>query len=442
MVLTSTSKTETNVSRIKISMYIYAFLIIYTPNFFNNAYVNYALPFLYWLIGFFLVKGDKNAVVYKKNMHSILTFGVLSTVLFAFRALIAGVSFGDIRNLRIIQSISMIVSVFSFYYIERILDSKGFKSQDKMRFILNVCMIQFVIVLIMVAFPDFRMKMLEIFYLDGRKDLSFTISRRVYGIMSNYTFAGSVFHGMMAFFALHFGIHNDSRFFLYIPCMLLIVFLNGRIGLIVFLISTLTYLFSNLLFRRNVEKTVKVTVLLTVFAVLSLAILPIIWPSTFSFFRNGFLDVINYMKTGVAATDRISDVDLLSSQFKSDFNIKTLLLGAGHRIQNGGDVPKGISFNGLYSDIGFLNDMYMGGLVYMFLLYTPYVRFINFKHKNIEILSVIMLVILFVSNMKGEVFRSSIILGMFVYVKSLLGNTIGDDNDGKGFSSNGDIQYE
>lgn len=425
--------------RTNIGIYIYTFLVVYTPNFFNNAYLNYALPFCYWLFGYFFIKPKKESEgAVNQAMQRILICGLLGTLFFSFRAVVAGVYILDIKNLRIIQSLSVLLSVFSFYYVERFLASKGASSEDRMKFLLNVCMIQFVIVCIMIALPDFRMKMLEIFYLDDNKDLSFTIKKRVYGIMMNYTFSGSVFHGAMAFLALLFGINSDKRFYFYIPCMLLIVFLNGRIGLFVFIISATILVLSNFIFNRNLRKTIKIAIILGAFTILSLSILPLLWPSTFDFFKNGFVEIVNYLKNGTAATDRVSDVDVLSTQLKSDLNIETFLLGAGHRIQNSGDIPYGVGFYNMYSDIGFLNDMYMGGVIYMLLLYIPYLKLVMTDKKN-SYIGYICLFILIVSNLKGEVFRSSIILGMLVYSISVLNNKAAEEKYGKSISNNGNL---
>ena len=401
-------------------VYIYAFLIVYNPGFFTNEYLNYALPFGYWLIGLLFLNTNPNKLVIKifnnRYINSYIIFGLLAILFFVFRALFARVSFSDLTHLRIVQSLSVLFSLLSFYYLERYLDHHSFTAIDKTQLLLNVCLIQFVFVLIMVLSPQFRMAVLERFYLKPNVNYSFTIAKRVYGLMSNYTFAGSVFHGIMAFMALYLGSFANRKFFAYVPVILLIVFLNSRIGLIVFIVATVFYFLYNLIFKNTLNRTLRITLIVSLILLVAFSLLPVIWPNTFNFFVNGFLDLFNYAATGVASNERISDIDLLANQLKTDFNYQTLLLGNGYRIQNSGDIPAGLIFKGLYSDIGFLNDMYMGGIIYMSLLYYPFIEMlIKTSFKDVE-LKWIFLVVAFLSNFKGEVFRAPIIIGTIIYL--------------------------
>ena len=80
--------------------------------------------------------------------------------------------------------------------------------------------------------------------------------------------------------------------------------------------------------------------------------------------------------------EKTGNIQILSENFKDDINFKSLLIGNGYRIQNREDIPNNIEFNLSYSDMGYLNDMYMGGLPYMVMLYLPLIILIFTYNKN------------------------------------------------------------
>ena len=419
----------------KFCLYLYAFLVLYNPSFFknSNAYLDYSLTFIYWIIGLFALKPEKETG--NSNKSIIIRFGVIGMLFFCMRTLFAGTSLFDVINLRIIQSASVIVSMLSMCNLALYFRKKGLTKEEQISFILNVCMIQFAFVLIMIISPDFRMKVLNVIYITNKRDFSFTIAKRVYGIMSNYTYAGSVFHGFMAFVALYTGFRtNNSKYYFYIPFLLITIFLNGRIGLIVFLASTSIFLFYNLVTGNHYNRLVKIIMLLILLVIAALLLLPVLWPNTYRFFLNGFFEMFSFAQTGVASEVGSSDIDDLFGQFNTNFNIKSLLIGNGHRIQTPGDIPNGVEFTGVCSDMGLLNDMYMGGIIYMLLLRIPLFKIIT-KSKSDAIegaFNIVLIVILIIASLKGEVYRSTIIVGSLVYVKYAL-----DTNAEKSNSSTG-----
>lgn len=414
-----------------ILLYFYAFLVIYNPSFFKNVngYFDYSLAFIYWLIGVVYLKSTKKKsftkIYLQKNdiTYYIFVYGIIAMLLFFIRSIIAGTSITDLVHLRIVQSIYVIIIIFSINNIVLHFKSLGVTGEEQVLFLLNVCMIQFVFVIIMVLFPQIRMSILNVIYITDKRDFTFTLAKRVYGIMSNYTFSGSIFHGMMAFVALCFGYYKNKKFYKYIPFLLLMVFLNARIGFIIFLEGTIVFIGYNLLFGNNIGKISKLLMSMTIIGALACIILPIFWPDTFRFFASGFSEMFSYAKTGVASEiESRSDIDKLSKQFMTNINLKTFLFGNGYRIQNPGDIPQGVSFNGVWSDMGLLNDMYMGGIVYMFLLCSPFYRlFIKYKSSQMEgIINIAFIAFLITACIKGELYRSPILLGTMVYLKQSL----------------------
>ena len=86
-----------------------------------------------------------------------------------------------------------------------------------------------------------------------------------------------------------------------------------------------------------------------------------------------------------------------------------LLFGTGSRVF--GNLTQGV----VSSDIGFVNDIFMGGIIYIFILYGAYYMLIASSiSKKQNLLKIILVIALLVANWKGELFKNStIIIGLF-----------------------------
>lgn len=401
----------------KILLYLLTFLIIYTPTFFSNNIVNYMLPFIYFIFTFFLTYNIPKKGKFSNVFRRVIFFLFLGAIYFFIRTLIAGTDLTDFFHLRIIQSLQFIVLLISMYNISIYLSAIGYNDEQKIEFLLKVCMIQFLFVAIMILFPNVRTNLLNHFYQNGKGNI-FTISKRVYGIMSNYTFAGAIFHGVMAVIAYVYGLTKNNKYLLYIPELLIIVLLNGRTGLFIcgigIFISTII-----LVDKKSFFKIFKYFIIVIIASMLLFQLLKIIFPSTHIFIRNGFNDVVNILFNG----EKTGNIQILSENFKDDINFKSLLIGNGYRIQNREDIPNNIEFNLSYSDMGYLNDMYMGGLPYMVMLYLPLIILIFTYNKNNKkefALSMFLFFVLIFCNLKGEIFRSSMLVSEIIFIKSLI----------------------
>ena len=191
-----------------------------------------------------------------------------------------------------------------------------------------------------------------------------------------------------------------------------------------------------LLSIKNINSLFKGVMVLITVAVFGIAAVYIIYedsPNTFNWLASGFQDLINFFngqKTGNFAT--LSNMWLFPTGVNAIF-------GMGFRLYN--------NLHGFpRSDIGYVNDMFMGGVIYIAILYTTVYRVILYGLSNRKgisnrinwALSISFVIILLFSNYKGEVMRSGLVLTiMFVikYVLLFLSDEKENDN-GKSISGN------
>lgn len=419
-------------------LYVLSFLIIYTPMLSSNIMLSYILPFLYLIIIFIFFK--RNYLNYKfngifKSIFILVAFWLFAMAFFVIRALIAGVNFYDIQNLRIIQSLNIIVTIINIFLVERHLTYMNYTTENKIKFILNISMIQFVFVLIMLIFPNFRSFILSHLVSSTNQ---FTLEKRVYGIMLNYTYSTPIFHGILATLALTCSILYNRKYLWYIPFIIIMIVFNGRTGLIIFFIGVL-FNFIYFIHRKKFFK--KAFTSLLIFALLlfmSLFFVKSVNVKTYNFLMNGLEDVYIYIFKG----EKDGNVKAVSENLIKGFNEKVFFLGVGFTTR---DKPNYIDGSYIRTDVGFLNDMYMGGIIYMLLLYLPLIYFVLKHDKYIDenakccysLLKYFLLFVVFFSNLKGDVFRSSILILILVYLKLIfVDGEVEKENERKSISHN------
>lgn len=176
------------------------------------------------------------AIIFNKQ-YVLLFIGIfLAIVYFATRALLGYQETRIFQNLLIIYQIIVVSMII--YILHEFFD---FKLVATFRFILNIGLIQAFFGGIMLVLPSLRQLALNLYYAGGPEN-TFISGMRIYGISSDYTFFTPIFHGILGIIALNLAIKFSLKYLFYIPPFLLIILLNGRIGLIVFLFGSMVSL--------------------------------------------------------------------------------------------------------------------------------------------------------------------------------------------------------
>lgn len=409
----------------KFFLYVYAFFVFYAPNIFNNTYLNYSIPFILLILGLITVlfrKGQGLENFFnKKNVILLFILFIISSMYFLIRTLLAGTEFSELDKLRIVQNFMMLCSFCCIFIIILKLEQFKYNKEQKISFILNVALIQSFICILMLIFPALKENIVHQFLLNGEGNV-FTIAKRVYGISMDYTFATPVFHALLAIIALIYGLYKNKKYYVYIPFLLLAIILNGRTGLFVFCAgAALAFVF----YLINTKKIVKVISIIIIFVLIVLVVFGILKFAkydTYLFFIDGINDMLLFLFEG----EKEGNINYLSAMWEEGIKNVNIIFGEGYRVYTNNVIPESIDNNGFTVDIGYMNDLYMGGIVYMIFLYSSIVLFVYIgineeKDKKInKIIYFIMVLMIFICNLKGEIFRSTIILDLVVFTKLTL----------------------
>lgn len=395
-------------------IYFIGFLFIYQPGVNNAQAVYYSVYFSLTILIFIALLFSKGRMftraIFNKYYLNLFFIFLLASVYFVFRATIA------FQETRFIQNTLIILQVISLSMIIFILDEKfNYNLVQILRFFLNIGMIQSIFGAVMLVFPGFRQLALTLYYA-GNPENMFISGARIYGISSDYTFFTPIFHGFLAIIALNLAIKISAKYLYYIPPLLLIILLNGRTGFVVFfvgsIVSILTYMTSNI---KYLSRTLVFIMLASILSGVVILLVKQEAPTTFNWLQSGLQDSINFIHgdyTGNFAKLRDSILFPKGLSF---------IFGKGFRLYG-----NNASYFGYPpSDIGYVNDMFMGGLMYVALLYFGIVSFIMkiFSSRESDAflfeksLSYAGLVTLVISNFKGEAMRGGLILLMIILMK-------------------------
>lgn len=400
-------------------IYIFAFYLLYLPDFSYligiNGYLILGILTLLYLTKYSLTKNSNYFSYYKRKPTFIfIVLTVISAIYFIIRAAIAGVSITDIDNLRVVQNLIPIFYLIGAVTIFYELDRQGYSKKQKYKFIINVAMIQGIIALCMLVFPSLKEIAFNIFY-QNREINQYISQSRLYGICNgDYTYSLQIMHSILALFCLFYAYYyKDKKSLISFILILLVTFLNGRFGLVIFIIGFVLFILNVMLKTMNPLKIFQIILLSIVVFIMGYYVIINYVPNTYKLIIHAINDITSFLQTGNSTTEMY---DLVSS-FRFPEGLY-LIIGMGYRVFGGSG--KMFNANERSSDIGFVNDAYMGGLIYMMLLYSGYLYIIRkidtlAKKKSFEkIMTKVLLVSMILANIKGEVFRSQILTTVFI----------------------------
>lgn len=399
----------------KVLLYAYIFYVIYTPIFgsgiiFDKYVVLYILMFI--MLAPYILKRDNSLlhVLGKKSVIFLMLFVLLSSIYFTVIQIINNVDINGFMDLRLVQNNIINVLIIHAAIIIDKLKKRGYTNRQSFELLLKIGAIQGIICLLGLFAPLFK-DAAVFFYTAAGGSNPFVIDARIFGISSDYTFGTPIYHGILAGVAVYLSIKERLyKYYYYIPLILAATFLNGRTGIIVFIIIALSSILYLYLRKGNVLKAASTITALAIGLLLSLSLLQNLAPNSYKFVNSFIDDTTNLLLEG----DLTGNYSVLAetNSYPSDVQF---FFGEGYRVYDNNEENKA----GFRSDIGYVNDMYMGGLFFVIILYLSAFYFLLSGVRGNRFIFFIIIIALLVANFKGEIFRSSIVMFLIVYLKLL-----------------------
>lgn len=411
----------------KIFVYIFGFILLYQPNYpvninlllFNVKLNNHLLlisgTVIYLIM--YIMRGKNIFYFFRdKKIFKFTTFVALSSVYYVCRTVLAGTSFFDIKNIRIVQNLFPILYLIAALIINNELNELGMTNKEKVKYVINLALFQAIIAISMLLLPSLK-KIAIYIYSQGSENVNIYIAKnRLHGICDgDYTYSFQILHGIIALVCLIYAfIHNEKKCYIYTLPILLVTFLNGRSGIIIFIAGVLLFILVLAIHSHNLKKLFKFAIIIIIMTFCLYKVISLYIPSAVSLVRHAILDVTSF-SDGNKETETSQLYNMIRFPKGTDF-----IFGRGFRVYGQKGILYGETF---YSDIGIVNDMYMGGIIYCSLLYSAYL-FLYGKRKENDLFKrsvrIIMLVSLILANIKGEVFRSALLQTITIFIAVVL----------------------
>ncbi|QQE97698.1 hypothetical protein [Leuconostoc citreum] len=330
----------------------------------------------------------------------------LASIYVGFRSSLSG------NDTRLFQNLQIELQIVFFFLILVLMYYRfGFTKFDILKLFLDVAFFQSVVSIFMLLSPALHNIALNLYYA-GRPENVFINAKRIYGFSSEYTFTTPIVNGILGVISVFLTIKKSKFFLIYLLPILLLVLLNGRTGLVIFFVGTMIVIIKN---SKNIFRLCILLVISILGIGFSFYSLSILSPDTFTWIISFFDDTSNLLNGNLTGN---------YAELGMQYPFQNLLFGYGFRIYDLNSIVSNITIL-TRSDIGYANDLFLGGVVYIVLLYIPILLYVynsdkqdnNFKRSGISLFFVIAMLI---ADYKGEAMRNGNLLLMVVTLAMLI----------------------
>lgn len=396
-------------------LFLIGFYLIYQPNFWGLefSYVPAVLTVAITLFLALLLPPKTIGRVYK-NIKVFTTGVVLSLLYFVFRATLAG------QDNRLFQNGMILVNVFSLLlFIEFLRVQYQYNSVNILKWLLYMVVVQCIVAILMLLDDSLRSIIISK-TASGVMDNQFIYGARLYGLSGDYTFFTPIYHSLLGIVAVYLGMNVNKRFYFFVPFCFFIILLNGRTGLVTLFIGiTILLLSKSISNQKGLFQSFLILIIGVAGVAGGLYALNIVQPTTYKWIMSGFQDTLALLFQG----NTTGNYEQLAGTFLTfPRDLIHWLFGYGLRVYGGNASSLGFSS----SDIGYINDLFMGGIFYIGVLYlTIFLYSLKlFKASSVQIkksgIYIAFLMVFLIANYKGEAARSGLILYGMIAIEYIL----------------------
>jgi hypothetical protein len=381
------------------------FLLIYYPPIvsFNTLHIVAAVSYLFLLT---------HRTAFRELLKVVFKLkGIYFIFLYLFIICLVNGSISSIASM-IALTLEVIPTAFVIaFYLKKTNDKGRF-----LDFLIIAATIQAFISLIAFMIPPLQTAIVEKFISYGmNEEILYMTGWRMYGFSYNLTYAYPIVQSIIASICLYLALNYKTKYFIPIPFMAFSTLINARVGIVILIIG-----FCSVVFVSFRAKWVNMKGLfLGIFAVL--LVLPVMTmifsnTTTINWVKSGIEEIIDFLSGNTMGEYSYFRYMTDKSKYQLPDSPMTILFGCGK-------ITKGTS---AVTDIGFINDIWLGGLIYCISISLFFVRavikiiYFYIKSKTTAfILAFSAIVALVLCDIKGQCFSwnevSVFILMLYVY---------------------------
>ena len=256
-------------------------------------------------------------------------------------------------------------------------DSKGADTEDYIELLLIVGTVQAILSAIAYFVPAvqhfFVGRLLAYGYEEVFKDL---MANRMFGFADGLTYASAALQALLGVLAVVYGINqgHKKKYYFLGGLMCLSGVINARTAIVVVLVGLFSFFFfSKIKLRKKIRMITLISIFLIVFILIIIPIMQEYANMNLEWITKGFEEIVTLL-TGQGATGYFTYI-VDGRRTVLPPTLFDTIFGLGVRTMGGNKY-------GVGSDIGYINDIWLGGIVYCILIYSLFGYFIWKMHKN------------------------------------------------------------
>ena len=244
----------------------------------------------------------------------------------------------------------------------------------------------------------------------------YEIYYRLFGYSAGLTFDMPSAMSMIACIAIYLGINKDLKYLFFVPTIVFSAMINARTSVVVLAIGVFVLLTMNRrVTAKRIERLMLILLLLVGGILVGISMLRDISPLTFRWVSSGLEQLLEFFKGNT--NSGYFEYLVHKNRWRLPSGI-FFLFGTGSRVIGG-------SKYGVFSDVGYINDLWFGGLFYTITLYSlvialiwkVYIRY-GKKNKNgvIRFICITYLLCLPILNIKTFIVAMGAFTTIFIIV--------------------------
>lgn len=273
---------------------------------------------------------------------------------------------------------------------------------DLVAVLLFVALLQGITAMASFISPEIHMYFINTIVRNGGLELYYSLSAyRMYGLSTGLNFITPCLQGFFAVVALLYALNHSKIYILSAVILLFSSIINARASMMVMAAGFVLLILMSGLKRK--QKFWVLTGSASVVGIATLVLLPYIRENinqTFLFIVAGFNQLTDFLLSGKRDTGYFAYITS-AQHYRLPDDFLNVLFGKGSFVMSQN------SF-GYQSDVGFINDIWFGGVVYIAIYYTGiFIRLLllrKSKEKNISFMALFLIVCFLMLNFKGMVF--------------------------------------
>ncbi len=388
---------------------IVLFLLIYEPPIFsfNILHVIGGVSWIYILF-------------HRKIILTNLSFHKLFIIYITFIMIALYIAF-----ISIVNNNSMLAAAPFLYWlidiipcsimVNSIMKQKGYNLDNILTLLLMVGLVQSITAISAFFIPSIKEFFINQFILYGYDEIYFTLSAyRIYGFASNLTFTTPIVQSTLTLISVYLAVNLNYKYLIFTPFLFFSAVINARISFIIILVGVLAML---LCIRPIKLKTIVMTTIIG-------SMIAIIIMIDMNYIKENAVETYQWIITGINEIRQFFKGDTSRGYFNYVSNAQRYRLPDGFGLYFGvGNRIMGSNKYNTYSDIGYVNDIWLGGLIYCIFLYSTFTSFLldflRSSNRKLQINWFLFLLFMgsfIVSNIKGFIFSMNNFTSLFFII--------------------------